>query len=206
MFITFEGCEASGKSTQSRILAKKLEERGYQVMITKEPGGTKLADQMREILLEHEIEDPLTEFLLLSAARRDHFLAIEKNLLSDKIVVSDRFADSSLVYQGYVKGLNPDIISKITSYVTTGVEPDLTFLLDIDLNVIKPRIQGSKKHGNFYDLKDIKFHSKIKEGFLTLARMRKDRIIIVDANQVVEEVASIVEKVTLRYLKEFKND
>ena len=222
MFITFEGCEASGKSTQSKILRAKLESMGYHVLLTKEPGGTDLADNIRSILLDHEISDPLTELFLLSAARHDHILKIAKALRSGAIVISDRFADSSRVYQGYTKGLKTEIVEQLIdmstsfnyindvrlnhnesldsdfhvglqeyikqNFVNSIIEPDITILLDIEIETLQARIGASSIHQSFYDKKDINFHVNIRNGFLDLQKRFSNRIKVIDGNKATDEV------------------
>ena len=188
MFITFEGCEASGKSTQSQILSDSLRSAGYKTVLTKEPGGTELANDMRQILLKDEVDDAMTEFLLLSVARRDHVKLIKRQLSEGKIVISDRFSDSSLAYQGYAKGLDIEVIKNITHYITEGLVPDITFLLDVDLEDLRGRVKSSTKHDNFYDNKEIKFHEAVKFGFLKVAEMYKDRFVVINASSPRETV------------------
>ncbi|CAL7963154.1 Thymidylate kinase [Alphaproteobacteria bacterium] len=194
-FITFEGCEASGKSTQTRILSEYMESLGYRTVLTKEPGGSRLANQIRSILLTHEVADSLTELLLFSAARRDHVLQINAWLKEGYYVISDRFTDSSLAYQGYAKGLDMLLVQHLNDISTNCLQPDITILLDITLATIKNRINKSSAHTNFYDHKNIEFHNQVKEGFLHVAKLYPERIKIVDANKSVEEVASQVIKV-----------
>ncbi len=180
MFITFEGCEASGKSTQSLLLTERLKNIGKKIWLTKEPGGTPFANQLREILLKQEIEDGLTELLLISAARHDHILEIEKKLKDGYIVISDRFTDSSMVYQGYYKNIPLNIVQKIIDISTNEIKPDITFLLEVDVKQIEKRISNINRKNNFYDEKGMVFHMKIQEFFLQLAKMNKKRIKIID--------------------------
>ena len=205
LFITFEGCEASGKSTQCSLLFERLLSAGYKVWLTKEPGGTPLANRIRQIVLEHEIDDGLTELLLISAARRDHVLEIKKRLSEGYIVISDRFADSSIAYQGYCKGVPIDIVLSIIDLSTDThseeiedkikeinpmlndamsfkgevLKPDITFLLTINTNEIQNRIIKSDKHNNFYDRKGIAFHAKVQEAFLKIADGNTKRIRVI---------------------------
>ena len=189
MFITFEGCEASGKSTQAQRLKERLLGAGVSAIYTKEPGGTDLANKIRNIVLEEEIEDPMTEFLLISAARNDHVKYIKRCILEGNIVISDRFSDSSIAYQGYCKNLDMDFIKEVNSRILHDVTPDITFLLDIDLQQIEARIESSISHNNFYDNKSSDFHLKIKNAFLDIAKAHADRIFVIDANGTEEEVA-----------------
>ncbi|MDA0939250.1 MAG: dTMP kinase, partial [Proteobacteria bacterium] len=162
LFITFEGCDGSGKSTQANLLTETLRKEGYIVCLTKEPGGTELADAIRSLILNKEVKDAAVEFLLLSAARRDHMNnIILPALQKGMIVICDRFIDSSIVYQGIVKGLNINTIKQVHLDFMHNLYPDLTFLLDI-----KPQnaIKRLKKRGgelNCYDVKSFDFFSKI---------------------------------------------
>jgi dTMP kinase len=197
-FISIEGCDGSGKTTQAILLQNNLISRGFEVVLTKEPGGSKFGEMMREILLSNEIKDSMTEFLLLSAARRDHVLEINKNLSEGKWVITDRFSDSSTAYQGYAKGLEIDKIELITQIITEGLMPHLTILLDASLDVMIERMQRSEKHKSFYDMKGIDFHKKIKDGFLEIAARYPDRIVVINADESVEEVSKKVFEVIIK--------
>lgn len=197
-FISIEGCDGSGKTTQAALLQKKLTEKGLEVILTKEPGGSPLGDMIRGILLSHEIEDSMTEFLLLSAARRDHVLEIKRNLNHGKWIITDRFSDSSIAYQGYAKGLELSKINLITKIITEDFMPSLTILLDVGLDVTQERMKKSGKHTSFYDMKGIEFHQKIKRGFLEIAETYPERIVVVKADESVELVAQRVFEVVER--------
>ena len=194
MFITFEGCESSGKSTQAAILKDYFLYTGHKVFLTKEPGGTELAEKLRNLILSAEIKDVLTEFLLFSAARRDHVLKIKLKLQEGYIVISDRFYDSSVVYQGLAKNLNPVMVAKVTDWILGEVRPNITFVLDVCLDVLQKRLNMSEKHANFYDLKDMEFHKKIKDGFLKIASAEKERLIVIDSSHDVYTVAAEIKK------------
>ncbi len=197
-FISIEGCDGSGKTTQAILLQNNLIARGFEVVLTKEPGGSKFGEMMREILLSNEIKDSMTEFLLLSAARRDHVIEINKNLSEGKWVITDRFSDSSTAYQGYAKGLEIGKIELITQIITEGLMPHLTILLDASLDVMIERMQRSEKHKSFYDMKGIDFHKKIKDGFLEIAARYPERIVVINADESVEEVAKKVFEVIIK--------
>lgn len=197
-FISIEGCDGSGKTTQSKILQQKLIERGVDVVLTKEPGGSPFGEIMRSILLSNEIKDSMTEFLLLSAARRDHILEINKCLAENKWVITDRFSDSSIAYQGYAKGLDIEKIDLITQMITEGLMPDLTILLDVSIDVMQQRMEKSKKHTSFYDMKGIDFHQKIKNGFLEIARKYPERIVVVNSDRSIAEVSNQILEIVLK--------
>ncbi len=197
-FISIEGCDGSGKTTQSKILQHNLIERGLEVVLTKEPGGSPFGEIMRSILLSNEIKDSMTEFLLLSAARRDHILEINKCLAGNKWVITDRFSDSSIAYQGYAKGLGIEKIDLITQMITEGLMPDLTILLDVSIDVMQQRMEKSTKHTSFYDMKGIDFHQKIKNGFLEIAKKYPERIVIINSDRPIAEVADQILEIVLK--------
>ncbi len=197
-FISIEGCEASGKSTQSVILQQLLIAKNIDTIMTKEPGGTPLANRIRDMVLSNEIKDILTEFLLLSAARRDHILTIKEHLEQGKWVITDRFSDSSIAYQGYAKGLDIDMITSLTNIITDGIMPDLTILLDVSIDVMQKRLVLSERHHNFYDDKDIQFHKMVKDAFIYLAKMHPERIVIIDADDDIDMVTGYIKSIMLK--------
>ncbi len=188
-FISIEGCEGSGKTTQARILQNKLINLGKKVVVTKEPGGSQFGEMLRGILLSNEIKDSMTEFLLFSAARRNHILEIKKFLVDNKIVISDRFSDSSIAYQGYAKGVDIEKIELITQIITEKFMPAITILLDISLAVMQQRIKSSGDHDTFYDRKGIEFHTKVKNGFLEIAKRYPERIFVINGDKSVDNVS-----------------
>ena len=147
------------------------------------------------MILSNEVVDSLTEFLLLSAARRDHILTIKQHLQNNKWVITDRFSDSSTAYQGYAKGLDIGIIESISSVILENITPDLTILLDISVEIMEGRLAKSQQHNNFYDKKDVEFHIKVKKGFLELAKQHPDRIILVDGNEDIDAVAADIQTI-----------
>jgi dTMP kinase len=181
-FITFEGMEGSGKSTQVNLLKEYLVSQRMEVIVTREPGGTVLAEQIRQILLSGSgIADVITEFLLISAARRDHVENLIKPALAKgKWVICDRFYDSSLVYQGIVKNLDQKIIEKIIKLTLDEFKPDITFLLDIEPQTALARLKN-RGVSNHYDAKGIEFHTAIRQGFLSLAGREPQRIKVVNS-------------------------
>ncbi len=190
IFISFEGCEGSGKSTQSKLLASYLEKLGKSTLLTREPGGTDLAEEIRKVLLGgKKIEDTLTEFVLISAARRDHVEQKIKPALSNgQFVVCDRFFDSSLAYQGYARGLDLKIMHEIKNLTIGEFAPDKTFLIDIDPEVAIERIKSARSGNNHYDAMGIEFHKKVRKGFLEIAKQNPNRIFVINGNRSQEEV------------------
>ena len=199
-FISIEGCDGSGKTTQARILRRNINKIGQEVILTKEPGGSKFGDMIRDILLSREITDSMTEFLLLSAARRDHVLEIKKHLSEKKIVITDRFSDSSIAYQGYAKGLDVAKIELITQIITDNFMPEITILLDVSLDVMQLRMKDSSDHKSFYDMKGLDFHKKVKDGFLSIAAKYPDRILVINADQSIEQVSDEIYKVVSKLI------
>lgn len=182
-FITFEGGEGVGKSTQAKMLCKFFEDKGEKVFLTREPGGTVLAEKIRnEILLKNNgVDDPLTEFLLLSAARRDHVESIIKPKLKQGVfVVCDRFYDSSVAYQAYYKGLDFSIMEQINNLAINDFKPDITFLLELDHKKANIRV-SDRGVGNHYDKKGGGFAEIITDAFAEIANKNKDRIIKINA-------------------------
>ena len=189
-FITFEGGEGSGKSTQIKLLAKKIAETSS-VCVTREPGGTTSAEEIRKLLVRGKADkwSSVSELLLLFAARKDH---IDKLILpalsSNKWVLCDRFVDSTYVYQGMCGNTSLDLIKKIEKIVIGQFRPELTFLINIDPKV---GIQRSKRPGNKdlrYENMDIKFHNKIYKSYLKLASLNKRRIYMIDGSKTISDI------------------
>lgn len=200
LFITFEGGEGAGKTTQIQLLQSRF----IDAVITREPGGTELFEQIRGLLLNNkEIKNPLVELLLLSAGRVDHInKLIKPSLENGKMVICDRFFHSTIVYQCMVKGLDINVYQKISDYTIGSFQPDVTFYLDIDPKVALSRLDGRKQDRNHYDNMDISFHNKIREAYKSFA---SDRFIIIDASRPIDEVHEEI----VRYLGnkfEFKSD
>ena len=199
-FITFEGCDFSGKSTQIKLLKQYFEINKKKVFLTREPGGTKFAEKVRSLLLsDKEILDPIIEYLLLSAARRDHVKhLIKKKMGQGCYVLSDRFYDSSLCYQGCYKNLDNAVL-EVIRYITIDIfQPDLTFLIDISENEILKRASKKREGGNFYDIKSQKFYRIIRQGYLAIANNNPKRVVIIDGNQNILNVARQINKVINR--------
>ena len=189
-FITFEGGEGSGKSTQIKLLAKKIAETSN-VCVTREPGGTTSAEEIRKLLVRGKADkwSSVSELLLLFAARKDH---IDKLILpalsSNKWVLCDRFVDSTYVYQGMCGKTSLDVIKKIEKIVIGQFKPELTFLINIDSKI---GIQRSKRPGNKdlrYENMDIKFHNKIYKSYLKLASLNKRRIFMIDGSKTISDI------------------
>jgi len=188
MFITTEGVEGSGKTTQIRMLYDALKAIGCDVILTREPGGCQIADQIRTILLHADNISmiPRTELLLYAAARAQHIAdVIAPALAAGKVVLCDRFTDSTLSYQG-ARGLEKEQILMLNDYATGGLEPDLTLLFDLPVKIgVKrslDRLNGSRDESRF-ELEAIMFHEKVRKNFLRLAAQKEQRFRIIDANR-----------------------
>jgi dTMP kinase len=191
-FITFEGPDGCGKSTQAKLLAEHLEGEGLDVLFTREPGGTEIGDQVRETLmsLSNKGMDPRTEFLLFSASRAQLVQqVILPQLEAGGMVVCDRYYHSSLAYQGYGHQLSLDALKAITAFATRGLHPDLVFLLDLPVEVGLNRRQKSGSW-NRLDAYDLAFHQRAREGYHQLAAAEAERWVILDAALPVDELQS----------------
>lgn len=195
MFITFEGIEGCGKSTQIKLLEKALASSGAVVVSTHEPGGTRAGSEIRKILLRSESGkmDPVTELMLFSAARSELVsTVILPALLRDEIVLCDRFFDSTFAYQGHGRGLAVDIIRQVTDIATGGVVPDRTIILDLPaeegLDRAMSRLITQKTPEARFEEEGLAFHKSVREAFLSIAKQEPDRVRLVDASGTVESV------------------
>ena len=193
MFITFEGPEGSGKTTAVKAAVEKLVALGYEVVQTREPGGTPISEQIRNVILDksNTTMDPRTEALLYAASRRQHLVEkVWPAIKEGKIVICDRYLDSSLAYQGGARGLGVDNILNINSFATEGTFPDLTLLFDLDPKIGLERIsKNANREVNRLDLEKLDFHNKVRQTFLELAKRYPDRYVVIDASKNREEVA-----------------
>ncbi|KND62760.1 dTMP kinase [Candidatus Phytoplasma phoenicium] len=185
MFISFEGCEGSGKTTLSIALFQKLSSMSYPILLTKEPGGSNFNLDIKQILLKFYNQiDFRTEALLYAADRTEHLKnVILPALDKTKIVICDRYLDSSLVYQGYVRGLGDEFIRTINPLACQNL-PDITFYLDLDPKIGLQRIRTQRSQQmDFFDLQNLTFHQKIREGYLQIVKQFPQRICVIDAQQ-----------------------
>jgi dTMP kinase len=206
MFITLEGPEGSGKSSQLPILAEWLREQGFNVYTTREPGGTLISDQIRTILhaLENTAMHPRTEILLYLASRSQHVEEVIRPLLEkDTIVLCDRYSDSTLAYQGYGHGVDIPTLKKLLDFSTGGLYPDLTILLDLNVEIGLERRKQSGGEWNRLDAYALAFHKRVREGYLTLVADEPQRWRIVDAAQSFDDVQKALRDVIRAEL--FKN-
>jgi dTMP kinase len=188
-FITLEGADGSGKSTQARLLVEHLKALGYSVILTREPGGTPLAEEIRRVILtpSQETLEPLAEILLYAASRTQHVNQLIKPALAEgKIVICERFIDSSLAYQGYALGRDLELIREINQIVVGDLQPDLTLLLDVDtersVNRINNRSDTTKTQVDRIESRGFSFQEKVRQGYLELAK-KDSRIVLINSTQ-----------------------
>lgn len=204
IFITVEGPDGSGKTTQLQLLVRSLTEKGYEVVVTREPGGTKVGNSIREVLLspEHDEMTPRVEMMLYAASRAQNIdQVIRPALKRGAIVVCDRFVDASIAYQGY--GLQYDLnqILSLNEWATAGIKPDLTFLFDLPPDQASRRM---KDRGQFdrIESRDESFHQRVYDGFKKILEQHPDRMVRIDANATIEMIQDEVLDITLERLNE----
>jgi len=209
MFITFEGIEGSGKTTQITMLAEKLKTRGHKVVVTREPGGTEIGDQIRKTLLDAKNKNMahLCEVLLYYAARAQH---LEEKILpnmKDYVILCDRFEESTVAYQGYARGIDPEILQKLGDIVLKGFKADLSVIFDLSVETGLGRAKGRAEKLEDHEKEDrfenevISFHEKVREGYLIMAKKDPTRFKIVNASQNVDALHNDVMKVIDEVLK-----
>lgn len=202
MFITFEGIDGSGKSTQARLLAEHLRARGHEVVLTREPGGSPGAEEIRRLVLEGDPErwSAETEILLFTAARRDHLeRVIEPALAAGKVVISDRFADSTRMYQGLSRGDLRGVVDRLHALMI-GREPDLTFVIDMDPDLGLARARARNGTEERFEDFGADLQRKMRAGFVALAAEFPGRCRVIDGNRPAETVAAEVAAVADRAL------
>ena len=192
LFVTIEGVEGCGKTTIGKLIVEKLINDGYEVIYTREPGGIEIAEQIRKVILDvnNTNMDPRTEALLYAASRRQHLIEkIVPAIKNNKIIICDRFVDSSLAYQGHARGLGIDNVYEINKFAIDTLMPDLTLLFDLDPKLVLERISANKlREVNRLDLEQLDFHTLVREGFLIIQDREPNRVKKVDASKTVEEV------------------
>lgn len=207
LLITFEGGEGSGKSTIIKRLVQELQAQYPDIVLTREPGGTKISEEIRRIILDKDnvLMDKKTEALLYAASRRQHLIeTVFPALDSHKIVLSDRYLDSSLVYQGYARGIGINEVLDVNLFAIDNRLPDLTILFDLRPEVGLKRIKSNSREINRLDLEALEFHKKVHEGYLILQKQYGDRIKKVDAEQPIEDVYCRVRKLVEEKIKEYE--
>lgn len=197
-FITIEGGEGTGKTSIIHLLLEDLKNKGIDTLSTREPGGSKIAEEIRSVILnvENTNMDYMTEALLYAASRRQHLEEVVKPAISNnKLVICDRYIDSSLAYQGYARELGIDNIYNINMYATNGFLPDLTILIDLPPEEGLKRIKKNNRSVDRLDLEKMPFHEKVRKGYLEVAEKFPERIVIIDGNKPLEEVYADVKKI-----------
>lgn len=203
-FITFEGGEGTGKTTIIDNLLRDLSNLGFGMVKTREPGGSKIAEEIRRVILnvENTAMDYRTEALLYAASRRQHLReVIIPYLQAGKIVLCDRFLDSSLAYQGFARGLGIDEVYAINQYATEGILPDLTFYIDVDPQIGLSRIQKAHRTVDRLDLEKTEFHVLVRQGYLKVAKMFPNRIIVIDGNRPIDAIYNQIKQLILEKIK-----
>ena len=204
IFITFEGIDGSGKTTQIELLNSFLKQSGFDVVLTREPGGTDIGDKIRKILLDSKnIQMSYRAETLLFLASRAELVSkvIQPSLNQGKIIICDRFFDSTIAYQGIARQLGAEKILDMSLWATENIIPDLTFLLSIDVWECENRLKNGKKKKDRIEKEEIDFKSKIQEGYMQLAGKNKERFVIVDGCLDIKSVFAVVKSNTLRVLK-----
>lgn len=206
IFISFEGIDGSGKSTQLRLLADSLRLQGHTVITTREPGGTPLGLRLRAALLDaQEHVDPLTELLVFAADRAQHVrVLLRPALAAGQIVLSDRYADATVAYQGAGRGFAPALISEIVQLATEGLKPDLTLLFDLsveDCGARTKRRTNGNEQGDRLDAEDAAFHTRVRQAYLDIAAAEPERVRVIETGGPVEETQARVREVVMAYLE-----
>ena len=195
LFITFEGGDGSGKSTQVNLLKDYLDNLNFETIKTREPGGTPSAEILRDLLTTGEVEKwtPMSEALLMWASRYEHLIqVIEPALNSGKNVICDRFYDSTYAYQGVAHNLGIDKMEKLKKIIIGDIEPDVTFVLDIDPKVGLKRSLDRSNQENRFESYNIDFHNKIRSAFLEIAKKNKNRCVVIDASLNEQEINNLI--------------
>jgi dTMP kinase len=192
LFISFEGGEGAGKSTQAKLLSARLEGAGIPTLVTREPGGTALGEDIRGLILKDRPQDPVTELLLFAAARAEHMTALIRPALDDgNWVISDRFMDSTRVYQGRLYSVEPELIKTLERFTVAPDFPDLTLILDLppEAGLERTNSRGTLSR---YDAERIETHVALRQGFLEIAEAEPDRCVLIDGSLSPESVETAV--------------
>jgi len=207
LFITFEGPDGSGKTTQIRLLSAYLKSKGFEVVTTVEPGGTEIGEKIREILLAKGNLDisPKTETFLFLASRAElASKVITPALKEGKVVLCDRFFDSTVVYQGIARGLGEKQILEMSLWASGGLVPDITFLLSLKISKGKERIEGANRKRDRIELEKDEFQEKIYKGYLDIAKRNKDRFVVINGEKSIESIFEEIKRKVCMYLEGIK--
>ncbi len=205
LFITFEGGDGSGKTTVSKYICQKLTEAGYDVLYTREPGGSEIAEQIRTIILDvnNVLMDSRTEALLYAASRRQHLVEkVLPALEEKKIVVCDRFIDSSLAYQGYARNIGIDEVMKINQFAIENHLPDLTLFFEVEPAIGLQRLNGSRAQLDRLEKENMDFHNKVYAGYKEVCEKYPERIKIIDSSKSLEEVQKASFEVVMKLVED----
>jgi len=204
-FITFEGIDGCGKSTQLRLLASDLRVRGLNIVTTREPGGTTLGQRLRAALLDVEEQvDPLAELLVFAADRAQHVRAVLlPTLQANHVVLSDRYADATVAYQGAGRGFKPDLIKEIVRLATDGLRPNLTLLFDLSVaeSAVRTRRRVASKNSDRLDSENAEFHTRVRNAYLEIAKAEPERFRVIDGRGSVQETHEAVMDIVMPFLK-----
>jgi len=205
-FISFEGIDGCGKSTQLRLLASELRVRRLDVVTTREPGGTTLGQKLRAALLDvQEQVDPLAELLVFAADRAQHVRSLLRpSLAENKIVLSDRYADATVAYQGSGRGFAPELIQEIVGLATEGLQPDLTLLFDLSVaeSALRTRKRLAAKRSDRLDSEDAAFHTRVRDAYVAIAKADPKRVRLIDARGSSPETHAMVMDIVMPFLRE----
>ncbi len=193
LFITFEGTDGCGKTTQIEILKRYLEEKGYKVVLTREPGAKGLGEKLREILLNYDgdVSSNCESFLFLADRAQHIDMLIKPAIERGEVVLCDRHTDSTVAYQGYGRGLDLDQIRMLNDIATNGVKPDMTFVFDIDIETAQKRVGKTKDR---MESAGIEFFKRVRQGYLEIAKSEPERVKVLDATQTIETIANQVKE------------
>lgn len=203
LFITFEGADGCGKTTQMKLLAEYLQNQGHEVVLTREPGGKGLGEKVREILLNYdgEVSDRCESFLFLADRAQNIDVIVNPAVDAGKIVLCDRHTDSTVAYQGYGRGLDIERINKLNDIAANGRKPDLTFVFDIDTETSMKRVGKEKDR---MESAGLEFHNRVRQGYLEIAKYEPERIKVIDASKSIEEIhKEVLNKIAKKFFQEF---
>ncbi len=206
-FISIEGFDGTGKSTQSKLLKEGLDKENKDSIIVREPGSTNFSEKIRNIIKENTEIETMTELLLFQTSRSELVSKVIKpNLKKGRIVITDRYTDSSIAYQGYGGGLDIELIKNLNKISTAGLTPNLTFLLDMNvkdsLNRAMKRNRSEKEQIDKFENKDFNFHEKVRNGFHQILKKNEDRIVKIDASEEIELISKKILSLTLEKINE----